>query len=135
MEGVKKRRNCGFALIEIIVALGVFSLAVVVFGTVIHEAVHQMREENNWSMALDFARSQIEYLHTTSPISATSQGSVPFDPEGKMKSRGFSATIELSDSGLSSELKKANISVGWEGHFGKRDIRLFTFVRVKGEKR
>jgi general secretion pathway protein I len=126
------RRQRGFTLIEVLIALAILSVAMVVLYGVMGDAAYRLARAHAESVAVAIARSKLEEVGVTIPpivgdVSGTAQG-------------GYAWELSIALHGTPEErvawpaaLIEASVTVEWSDGGGKRSINVRTLkVMPKG---
>ena len=118
--------NCGFTLLEILIALIIFTLAVVVIAGLFSTGLISSLDSENTTIAMNLAQRRMEEIRNLgfTNINDEFKGNVADFP-------GFQREVEISDppgDPMTDDLKEITVTVYWTYKGEEVDVSLETYV-------
>ena len=127
-----KQAIAGFALMELITAIAVTSIALGAIFSTFYYGLRQIKSIYNMAIATSAAQTEIEIIRDTPFFQLTNRREAPFigEVKGLGELREVETKLTIEDyPGETKELKKIAIDLSWlEARDRRREIRLTTLV-------
>lgn len=138
LHGKISKQESGFTLIETLIALAVFTIAVVYLVTVFPFGINSASSAQHKTVATNLAQAKIEEI-ISSAYAAASLGQVlesslnSIDPDFSQYSRLTSVSYvdgNLQATGQDLGLKKVQVTVSWKDHLAQASSSLSLFTLI-----
>ena len=124
----EKNREAGLALLEIIVALGLITTAVLAVAANTFSVAQGHRVSSNYTIAINLAQQKMEEVKARGPLADGSATDYPAGSSGVT----FIRTAEIRDAPFSKNLKKIDMTLSWTERDLSRSVAFSTYAFSSG---
>ena len=126
--------KCGFTLIEVLIALAIFSIGILAVFSMQYWNVRNNTSGNVMTQAANLARAQMEALKSVPDVTTLADGSHPDNPVDEDGNPGGIFTCEwfVTNPLGGSTSRQIQVRVSWTRQGGAREVELATISRGNG---